>query len=104
MKHGDLAIPRAYFSVCCAAARAHSALVGAALDTYGEHGVQISGIIQDHFPDAVKDALRSLCDTINSASRAAWNSRPPRVRVSTMRKLSQSVARIEGGGFYGPQP
>ena len=103
-KRDNLAIPRAYFSVCCAASRAHSALVGTALDTYGDHGAQISGIIRDHFPDSVKDTLRSLCDTMNAASRNAWGSRPPRVRVATMRRLSQSVARVEGCGFYGPQP
>jgi hypothetical protein len=43
-------------------------LVAQAESIYGDHGQLISGVIRDHFPDTVKDTLRSLCRQISRES------------------------------------
>jgi len=99
----DLAQSRALFATACRLSRAHSALAGDALRTHGGHGPQISGCVREHFPEPVKDALRTLARAVGAASDAAWRARPPRVRHATMRALSRAVAARDGSGFYGPQ-
>ncbi len=36
--------------------------------------------------------------------KAAYASRPPRVRLDTIRTLGRTIATRSGSGFYGPQP
>jgi hypothetical protein len=98
-----LAPARRLFSTACLLSRAHDSLTREALAEFGDHGPQISGCIRDHFPESVKETLRTLSRQVADASDAAWSLRPPRVHSSTMRKLAQSVARTEGSGFYGPR-
>lgn len=92
------------FANACAASREHERKAGEALAAYGEHGALISGCVRDHFPESVKDELRRLARRVSEESDAAWLARPARVRLSTMRKLSQEIAGRYGSGRYGPQP
>jgi hypothetical protein len=98
-----LAIARAHFVICCAASRAHNELAGAALDTYGDHGPLISGVVRDHFPEPIKDELRRLARLVSEWSDSAYAARPKRVRLDTMRSLARDVATRDGSGYYGPQ-
>lgn len=91
------------FAAACAASRAHSKLAADALAAWGEHGPQISGVVRDHFPEPVKGALRDLAALVTNESKAAYNARPKRVKMATMRTLAQAVARRDGSGFYGPR-
>lgn len=52
-----------------------SAVIDAALEEYGSHGSLISGCVREHFPELVKDRLRSLAVAQNDAfdrSLAHW--------------------------------
>jgi hypothetical protein len=102
LERPDLAPARDAFARQCGASRAHSALAQQALRDYGSHGPDISGCVREHFPEQVKETLRRLAR--EASSREAYELRPPRVRMSTMRKLGQAVATRDGSGFYGPQP
>lgn len=93
-----------HFTRSVMASKEHSSLVESALNKYGDHGPQISGIVREHFPESVKYKLRDLARKVTAESDAAWAARPKGVRDSTMRKLSQAVAKLHGSGFYGPQP
>lgn len=104
MSRPDLSIPAALFAMACAASREHSRLAMHAMDTYGDHGPLISGCVRDHFPERVQEALRTLARTVGAYSDAAYAARPPRVRMTTMRRLAQDIATRDGSGFYGPQP
>jgi hypothetical protein len=104
LKRADLRLSMICFENACRVSREHNALAAKALDRYGDHGTQISGIVRDHFPDHVKAELRLLAASITSYSDAAWKHRPHRVRVSTVRALSRAIAARDGSGFYGPQP
>ena len=94
---------RICFEAACEASRKHSALTAAALETYGDHGAQISGCVRDHFPETVKNDLRHWAQTVSRRSDMAYQNRPSRVRMSTMRALGREVATRDGSGFYGPQ-
>jgi hypothetical protein len=98
----DLRESAVLFAAACACSRAHVALADDACRRYGDHGALISGCVRDHFPDAVKDNLRALAQSVTRWSDCAWSARPPRVRRGTMRALSRAVCRRDGGGFYGP--
>lgn len=94
---------RICLEAACEASRKHSALAADALATYGDHGAQISGCVRDHFPDTVKDELRHWAQLVTRRSAMAYQNRPSRVRMATMRQLSKAVATRDGSGFYGPQ-
>jgi hypothetical protein len=72
------------FAKACAASRAHSRLVARAEKQYGDHGPVISGIQREHFPDAVKDQLRTLARDVTRYLDAAYAARPNRVHSRTM--------------------
>lgn len=99
-----LAIPRAWFELTCAASKTHSRYAALAFALHGDHGPLISGCVRDHFPPDVKDALRQLAREVTELSGRAWAARPPRIRLTTMRRLGQEVATRDGSGYYGPQP
>ena len=100
----DLLGAQQFFTAACGYSRAHSALAQWAMSYYGCHGPQISGVVRGHFPEATKNHLRALARACTAASDSAYALRPPRVRMATMRKLAQAVAKRDGSGFYGPQP
>lgn len=52
-----------YATLSIVADGAWQALVSIARKTYGDHGALISGVYRDHFPDAIKTALRSYAHT-----------------------------------------
>lgn len=92
-----------HFADACMYSRRHSEFAQAQLRVFGDHGNQISGCVRAHFPEDRKETLRYLARLCAIASDRAWKARPPRVRNSTMRKLSRLVAKRDGSGFYGPQ-
>jgi hypothetical protein len=92
-----------HFADACKFSRLHRDFAAAQLKVFGDHGPVISGCVRDHFPTDRKDTLRYLARQCAQASDRAWKARPPRVRSSTMRKLSRLVAQRDGSGFYGPQ-
>ena len=104
LNRDDLRRAQAFYVTACRDSREHSRLAGEALRKYGDHGPNISGIVRDHFPQSVKEHLRVLAQRVTEACDRAQESRPKRVRSSTMRKLASAVARRDGAGFYGPQP
>lgn len=64
-------------------------LVSAALDTYGDHGTLISGCVQDHFPEVVKDTLRTLAYRASKEfSRSLTHWYAAGRRSSTWRKVA----------------
>jgi len=104
LKRESLAAARDLFRQSVEASAQHALELARAVKKHGERGPWISGIGQDHFPDAVKNRLRKLAQQVTHYSNQAWIARPPRVRDSTMRELAAAVANRYGHGFYGPQP
>lgn len=98
------AIPAAHFEMACAASRAHSRLAAIALATYGDHGPDISGCVRTHFPEPVKDTLRTLARDCGYHTDAAHAARPKGTRMTTMLQIARLVATRDGSGYYGPQP
>lgn len=92
------------FALACAASRYHSMMAQNALRAYGSHGPDISGCVRSHFPDHIKDDLRSYARRVTEYSEAGYAARPPRVRRATMVRLARLIATRDGSGFYGPQP
>ena len=91
------------FAAACRRSREHDTRARIALEAYGAHGPQISGVVRDHFPPHVKDELRYLARKVTELSDEAWRARPKYVRDSTMRTIGRLVAKRDGSGFYGPQ-
>ena len=54
-----------YFEVAAAVSRAHRDKLNAALLEYGDHGPLVSGVGRDHFPEDVKEELRSLAREVH---------------------------------------
>lgn len=104
LERTDLAAAREHFESACRHSRAHSEKASKALKQWGEHGALISGCVRDHFPEDVKNELRSHAQAVTRYSDFAYSARPKRVRLDTMRHLARSVATRDGSGFYGPQP
>lgn len=100
----DLALSAEWFADACKASRQHNELAAWALKVYGDHGPQVSGYLRDHFPQEAKAKLRALADHVSFCSDGAYDMRPKRVRMSTIRALGSAVAARDGSGFYGPQP
>lgn len=92
-----------FFRAACALSRIYDRTLADALALHGDHGPHISGIGRDHFPEWDKAMLRELAHRISWYSERGHQSRPPRVQQSTMRKLAQTIALQDGGGFYGPR-
>jgi hypothetical protein len=104
LKRDDLKDCRVFFELACMNSRLHSQLATMYLGEYGDHGSSISGCVRDHFPESVKDTLRSYAVNVTLMSDAAYAARPRRVRFATVRALGRAVAKRDGAGFYGPQP
>ncbi len=69
---------------------AYQEAVQDALRTYGSQGSLISGIVRDHFPDEVKDLLRSRARALTyhrDRSVAHWQAAGK--RLQTWRQLNQ---------------
>ena len=92
-----------HFELCCRVSREHSQLASKSLAEFGDQGSQISGVVRDHFPADVKDKLRELARTVTRESDSAYAARPKYVRLATIRKLGNLIARRDGSGFYGPR-
>jgi len=93
-----------WYRRACKASRDHSTLAANALAAYGDHGPQISGCVRSHFPEHIKNALRTYTRRVTAYSDRAFALRPPYVRAHTMRHVARLVAAEYGSGFYGPQP
>jgi hypothetical protein len=55
------AMARSYLDNAIVTERMYHATASRALIAYGDHGSLISGIVRDHFPEATKTDLRTLC-------------------------------------------
>ena len=91
-----------YYEVACAASRKHRDVQNAAYAQYGSKGPLISAIGQDHFPEDVKEELRSLAKEVSSMMEKARAARPKGIRFETIYRLGNEVAYKNGKGFYGP--
>jgi hypothetical protein len=100
----ELSTAATHFERACKVSRLHSSQAQRALANYGDHGALISGCVRDHFPETVKNELRTLAQLVTVESDAGYAARPPRIRFTTMRHLARSIATRDGSGFYGPQP
>ena len=92
------------FAIACSASRYHSEIAQRALHNYGSHGSQISGCVRDHFPNHIKDDLRSAARRVTEYCEQAHAARPKYVRAATVTMIGRLVATRDGSGFYGPQP
>jgi hypothetical protein len=104
LERSDLIPAAILFAKACKASRLHGTMAKRALANYGDHGSLISGCVRDHFPNRVKDALRTLASSVTRFSDTAYGARPKGVRFRTMLLLSRDIATRDGGGFYGPRP
>ena len=95
---------RKHFELACFFSRAHAALAADALRVFGDHGSDVSGVVREHFPSAVKDELRQLVRKVTEHTDAGYACRPRGVRTATIICLARSIATKQGAGFYGPQP
>jgi hypothetical protein len=98
-----LADARDLFAAACSASRRWNATFAEALETYGDHGPDISGCGREHFPHEVKAQLRNLAGWVSLNSGLAYDARPKGFHRATMRRLARAVAARDGSGFYGPQ-
>ena len=89
------------FTQAYQASRAHSALAQAADLMFGEAGPLISGCVQTHYPEPIKDELRHLAREVGRLSDEAYANRPRYVRLTTMRALKDAIIARDGRGFYG---
>lgn len=90
-----------YYVVACAASRKHRDVQNAAYEKYGTKGPLISAIGQDHFPEDVKEELRSLAREVSDMCKKAEKSRPKGIRMETVYRVGREVAYRDGKGFYG---
>lgn len=96
-----LPLSAGYFANAAFYSRQWDSLVASALAEHGDHGAQISGIGRDHFPEDLKNRLRTLARLVTEENEKGRNARPRRVRSETMHRLARIVCRRDGGGFYG---
>lgn len=97
----DLELAAAHFAAGAKRSRQHIALLRKCLKRYGDHGVSVSGIGRDHFPEKEKEKLRVLCRKINTCNTLGVACRPKGIRFSTIYALGRAVCRRDGTGFYG---
>ena len=97
-------IVAAEFAKACAASRAHMAGALAALAEHGGHGPLVSGCVRSHFPESVKDSLRSLARQVGAHDDAAMAARPKGMHAATVQRIGRAIATRDGSGYYGPQP
>lgn len=90
-----------YFEVACAVSRKHRDVQNAAYEKYGKQGPIISVIGQDHFPEDVKEELRSLARETSFMNNKGVEKKPARVRRETIYNLAREVSHKNGIGFYG---
>ena len=100
----DLAHAAKWFAAACYLSRSWDSEFSVARMKYGAHGPDVSGCGREHFPEEVKERLRTFARAISEASDMAYAARPRGVRMATMRKLARAIAARDGSGFYGPQP
>jgi hypothetical protein len=82
--------------------RAHRDLSEQALLVYGDHGSPISGVVRDHFPEFVKNELRSLSLRVArllDESRVSWSK--ARKHLRTWIRLKDAIIAKYGKGYYG---
>lgn len=99
-----LTLARTWFIDACIMSQRYDKMLKHALETFGDHGPEISGCGRDHFPERTKQRLRDTARLVTWYSDLAWESKPPRYHDSTMRLLAAQCATRHGSGFYGPQP
>lgn len=75
---------------------AYQSAIGEALAKYGRHGPLVSGVIRNHFPEAVKGSLRELNRAKNECLKSGFASKPKHVRMSTMVKLLRAIEKEYG--------
>lgn len=66
--------------------------------TFGDHGPLISGVVRDHFPDAIKDRLRFYARLIGEQTDQAvrlWQQAGR--RIETLRPRLQDARRLPDG-------
>lgn len=90
-----------YFEVAAAVSRAHRDKLNAALNEYGNHGPLVSGVGRDHFPEDVKEELRSLAREVHDMNEKGRAAKPRGVHMATIHKLGHEVSHKFGKGFYG---
>ena len=82
--------------------RAHRDLAKLALSVYGDHGSPISGVVRDHFPEFVKNELRSLSLSVArllDESKVSWSK--ARKQLKTWIRLKDAIIARYGKGYYG---
>lgn len=90
-----------HFEAAAKASREHDALAERCLRRYGDHGVAVSAVVRDHFPEKEKKRLRALARIVAEENEAGRKARPYGVHKSTMDKLARSICRRDGSGYYG---
>lgn len=101
LNRSDLALAAGYFANAAYYSRQWSKLVSDALKQYGDHGPQISGICRDHFPESLKDRLRTLAHLVTEENEKGRKARPAGVHSATLDKLARMICKRDGTGFYG---
>lgn len=104
LKRPELQSAQRHFANAAQASRLHKNYVAELILKHGDgNGVQVSGVIRDHFPEQAKMNLIAICKNINRENDAGVAARPKHVRKETMFKLARAVCRRDGTGFYGFQ-
>ncbi len=93
-----------YFEVAAGVSRAHRDKLNTALQEYGNHGPLVSGVGRDHFPEDVKEELRSLAREVSNMNAKGRVAKPKGVHMATIHKLGHEVCHKFGTGFYGFTP
>lgn len=96
-----LAGAQSMYESACAASRKHSDIAQAALKEYGDHGPLISGCVRDHFPEEIKEELRTWARMVNRFHNLAMDNRPKGVHKETLYRLAREVTHHDGKGYYG---
>ena len=90
-----------YFEVACAVSRKHRDVQNAAYEKYGKKGPHISAIGQSHFPDEVKNELRSLASEVSFMKQQGIAKKPAYTHRQTIYRLAREVSHKFGKGLYG---
>lgn len=85
-------------------ANTYNSTLARALKAHGERGPWISAIAQEHFPESVKEKLRTTIHAFHAAQdavNAAWRKVHPRTDFYHSSKASPFRARMVRAGSYG---